>query len=323
MLRRVTLIIVLAVAAILSHTACAQQPSVQRIGFLGLTPAPSETRSSLIEVLRKALANLGYAEDRNIIIESRWPEGNQLDRLPETAAALVSLKLDVIVAVGATAARAAQGATTDIPIVFAVSVDPVAFGWRPGGNVTGFTSLDQQQARKQLEILKELIPGLARVALLGDAGAAPTLFHENEDAARTLGLQTQTLKVVRVPNPDFEGAFEAAKKEGAGAVVVINSPVTTPNRTRIAELAAKHRLPTLSPSDHADAGGLISYGTGFPELIQRAATSVDKVLRGAKPGDLPVETVTQHQFIINLKTAREIGVTFPPAMLSNASQVIR
>ena len=329
MLRLITLVVVFALGPVLSHTASAQQPAnVQRIGYLssGSAPTPATPHHGF-EAFRKALADLGYVEGRNIIIEDRWPEGGRPDRLPEAAAALVSLKMDVIAVVGAIAVRAAKGATTDIPIVFGVVVDPVAAELvanleRPGGNVTGFTTFDPQQARKQLEILKEAIPGLARVALLGDAAVRPALFQANEDAARALGLQTQALKV-RAPNPDFEGALEAVKKEGAGAVVVLDHPVTGPNRRRIAELAAKHRLPTLFPRDHADAGGLISYGTGLSEASRRTAAYVDKILKGAKPGDLPVETVTRHELIINLKTAREIGVTFPPAMLSNANQVVQ
>jgi putative ABC transport system substrate-binding protein len=302
---------------------CALHPAnSQRIGFLGPPATP------WLEALRKALADLGYAEGRNILIDSRWPEGDRLDQLPEAAVALVSLKVDVIVAHGGTAARAAKGSTTDIPIVFEIVIDPVATGLvpnleRPGGNVTGVTSFNPQQARKQLETLKEAIPGLAHVALLGDAGAAPTLFQANDDAARALDLQTLILKVERVPNPDFEGAFEAAKKNGVGAVVVLSTPVTSPNRRRIAELAAKHRLPTLSPIDHSDAGGLISFGTSFSETTRRAAGYVDKILRGARPGDLPVETVMRYELIINLKTARELGVAFPPAMLSSANQVIQ
>lgn len=327
MLRRVTLAIVFALAAVLSHAASAQQPAkVPRIGILDVLASTPAAPRIPIEIIRKAFADLGYVEGQNIIIEIRSPEGDRLDRLPEAAAALVSLKLDVIVAVGATAARAARSATTHIPIVFGLVIDPVASGLvanseRPGGNITGFTTFDPQQARKQFDILKEAIPGLARVALLGDAATASALIQAHEDAARALGLQTQTLKVERA-NPDFEGAFEAAKKEGAGAVVIFSTPVTTPDRRRIAEFAAKHRLPTLSPRDHADAGGLISYGTGLSEAIRRTATYVDKILRGAKPDDLPVETVRQHELILNLKTARDPGVTFPPAMLSSANQVI-
>jgi putative ABC transport system substrate-binding protein len=292
----------------------------QRIGFLG--------SDRLLEVFRTALADLGYVEGRDITIESRWPEENRLDLLPNAAAELVSLKVDVIVAGGGTAARAAKGVTTDVPIVFALVFDPAEAGLvasleRPGGNVTGFTSFDPQQARKQLEILKDTIPGLVHVALLGDAAATPALFHENEDAARALGLQPQTVKVPRMPNPDFEEAINQAKNQGTGAVVVISTPVTMFNRRRIAELAIKHRLPTLSPKDHADSGALICYGTGFSATIRGAAVYVDKILQGAKPGDLPVESARQHELIINLKTAREIGVAVPPPILSRANQVIQ
>jgi putative ABC transport system substrate-binding protein len=294
----------------------------RRIGFLGPPASP------VLGVLRKALADRGYVEGRNIVIDSRWAEGGRLDQLPAAAAALVGLDVDVIVAIGGTAARAAKGATADIPIVFEIVIDPVATGlvpsWeRPGGNVTGVTSFDPQQARQQLETLKEAIPGLAHVALLGDAGAAPTLFQANDNAARAMGLRTLTLKVERAPNPDFEGAFEAAKEKGAAAVVVLSTPVTSPNRRRIAELAARHRLPSLSPIDHSDAGGLICFGTSFSEITRRAAPYVEKIFRGTAPGDLPVEMVARHELVINLKTARALGVVVPPVMLSRANRVIR
>lgn len=325
MRRLATLIVVIALGAVLSYPAYSQQAAqIQRIGFLGPTPPAPPT---LLDVLRRALADLGLVEGRHITIENRWPDGDRLDLLPEAAAALVILKPEVIVAIGATAARAAMAATTDIPIIFAVVVDPVATGLttnleQPGGSVTGLTTFDPQQARRQLEILKEAIPGLARVALLGDAGAAPALFQVNEDAARALGLQPLSFKVARAPHPDFAGALEAARSAGAGAIVVLSTPVTTPHRKLIAELAAKHRLPTLSPRDHEDAGGLISYGVSFSELTRRAADYVEKILKGAKAGSLSVETVRQPELIINLKTAREIGVTFSPAMLTKATRII-
>jgi putative ABC transport system substrate-binding protein len=291
-----------------------------RIGFLGPV--------RLLEVFRTALANLGYVEGQNITIESRWPQENRLDLVPDAAAELVSLEADVIIAGGGTAARAAKGATTNVPIIFSVVFDPTESGLvsnleRPRSNITGFTTFDPQQARMQLEILKDLIPGLARVTLLGDSAATPALFHENKDAARALGLQPLTIKVARTPNPNFEAALEQAKTEGTGAVVVISTPVTTSNRRRIVELATKHRLPTLSPRDHADSGALISYGTGFSEMIRGMAVYVDKIFKGAKPGDLPVETVQQHELILNLKTSREIGITVPSAILNRANQVIQ
>ena len=314
-------------AAAISHPGFTQQHAkVHRIGFLGPTSAPPSATSQL-DILRKALADLGYVEGGNITIVGRWPDGERLDQLPGVAAALVADNPDVIVAAGATAVRAAKGATSTIPIVFAGVVDPVATGLvsnlaRPGGNLTGATTFDAQQARKQLEILKVAIPNVTRVALLGDSGAAPDLFHTNEEAARLLGLQTHVLKVERTANPDFEVAFESAKKEGADAVVVISTPVTTPNRRRIAELGIRYKLPTLSPREHADAGSLISFGTGFSQATRRAATFVDKILKGVEPGQLPIETVSQHELVINLKTAREIGLTFPSELLSSANHVI-
>lgn len=330
MLRLATLVVLIALAAGFSHAAYSQQSAgVQRIGFLGpLRPAsPPPAPPPPLEVFRAALAELGLFEGRNIIIETRWPDGNQLERLPESAAALVSLKPEVIVAVGATAARAAIAATTDIPIVFVGVVDPVATRLttnleRPGGNVTGFTSFDPQQARRQLEILKAAIPGLTRIALLSDAGAASDLGETNEDAARTLGLQVQVIKVARTANPDFAGALKAAKSAGAGAVVVLSTPVTTPHRKLIVDLAATLQLPTLSPRDHEDASPVICYGTSFSELTKRAAAYVEKILKGAKPGDLAVETVRQPELIINLRTARAIGFALPPVILGKATRII-
>ena len=268
-------------------------------------------------------------EGRNIIIEARWPEGEQLDRLSELAASLVSLKVDVIVAAGATAARAAKGATTEIPIVFAGVVNPVATGLvanttKPEGNVTGATTFDPLQAGAQIEMLKEAFPGLARIAVLGDSGAAPASFQTVEAAAASQGLQVQIIKVERgAAIPDFDGVFEASVKGGAQAVIVISTPVTTPHRRRIAEAAMKNRMPILSPREHADAGGLISFGTGFSEATRRTATFVDKILKGAKPGELPIETVRKHELVINLKTARELGVTLPSTFVSRATQVIQ
>lgn len=291
-----------------------------KIGFLG--------PDRLLEVFLAGLTSLGYVEGQNITINSRWPQQNRLDLVPDAAAELVSLGADVIVAGGGTAARAAKAATKDIPIIFSVVFDPAEAELlvnldRSRSNLTGFTTFDPNQARTQLEILEDVIPGLECVTILGDAAATLALFHANEDAARVLGLQPQTIKVARTPNPDFEGAFEQAKNEGTGAVVVISTPVTTSNRRWIAELATKHRLPLLSPRDHADSGALISYGTGFSEMIRDTAVYVDKIFKGAKLDNLPVVTVRRHELIINLKTSQEIGITIPPAVLSGASQIIR
>ena len=279
-----------------------------------------------MQAFRDGLANLGYVEGRDIIIEPRFAEG-RLERLPELAAELVRLNVDVIALAGAVTARAAKKATTNIPIVFAVVVDPVADDVvasleRPGGNVTGITSLDPQQPRKQLELLKEAIPGLVRVALLGDQGVSDFLLKANEEQARALGLQPQGLKVAG-PTPDLEGALAAARKERADAVLILEEPIVVVHRKRIAELAATYRLPTMFPGEWADAGGLIAYGTSIIEAAGRMAAYVDRILKGAKPGDLAVEVLTRKRLIINLKTAREIGVTIPPEVLKRADQVIQ
>jgi len=323
-----TLVLVCVLAIGLGQSARAQQAeSVQRIGFLGPTTAPPPA-IPLLEAFRKALAGLGYEEGRNIIIEHRWPDGDRLDQMRESAASLLKLKVGVIVAIGATAARAAKDMTTDIPIVFEVVVNPVANGLvasleRPGGNLTGATTFDPHLGAKQFEILRSVLPRLRRVALLGDSGAAPGLFQAGEEAAKALGLETLTLKVERVPNPDFDGAFGVAKKEDIDAIIVLSTPVTTPNRKRIADLAVKHRIPTLSPRDHADAGGLISYGTSFVEAAPHSAAFIDKIFKGAKPGDLPVETVRRHELVVNLNAARDLGIEIPQAVSATADRVVQ
>ena len=323
-----SLILVCFLAVGLGESALAQQgESVRRIGFLGPTSA-TPPAIPLLEIFRKALAGFGYEEGRNIIIDNRWPDGDRLDQMTESAAALLHLKVDVIVAIGATAARAAKTLTSDVPIVFEVVVDPVTTGLvasleRPGSNVTGATLFDPQLGAKQLELLSSLLPHLRHIALLGDAGAAPGLFQSGEHAARSLGLQTLTLKVERGTKPDFDGAFETAKRQDVDAIIVLSTPVTTPNRKRIAELAARHKIPTLSPRDHADAGGLISFGTSFVEAAPHSAAYVDKIFKGARPADLPVETVRRHELVVNLNTAREVGIEIPQAVLAAASRVVQ
>jgi putative ABC transport system substrate-binding protein len=328
MFKLFSLVLVSAVAAGLGSIAQAQQAvAVQRIGFLGPTSAAPPS-IPLLDVFRESLAGLGYEEGRNIAIEQQWPSGERLDQMTESAAALVKLNVDVIVAIGATAARAAKQATSDIPIVFEVVVNPVATGLvesleRPGRNVTGATTFDPELGAMQIEILRAVFPNLSHVALLGDAGAAPSLFQSAERAAQSRGLTTLTLKVERVASPDFDLVFESAKQQDVGAVIVLSTPVTTPNRKRIAELAVKHGLPTISPRDHADAGGMISYGTSFVEATRHSAAYVDKLLKGAMAAELPVETVRRPELVINLKAARELGVTVPQSVLEKASDVIK
>ena len=322
MSRLVAVVVGSVLGLLVSFTASAQPATrMQRVGFLGPSATPP-----IADVFRKALADLGYAEGRHLVIETRWPEGDQLDKLTDAARTLVEHRADVLVVVGATAARAARSVTKELPIVFIIAIDPVATGLvasadKPDGNLTGTTTYDPQQAQRQLEALRQALPGLKRIALLSDTGAVPTLNQSNEKAAQALGLQTSTVKVDR-GNPDFEAAFETVKKDGAQALVVLSTPVTTANRKRIAELAIKHRLPTLAPRDHADAGMLLSYGTSFLDATRRAAALTDRLLKGAKPADVPVETVARHELIVNQKTAREIGVTLPAAVVGAAAQVV-
>ena len=305
----------------LRQPAQAQQPTVlRRVGFLGPTDGP------LLDEFRMRLEALGGAERRSVSIIARWPEGNRLDRLGELAAELTRLSVDVILAVGATAAQAAKGATTALPIVFVAVVDPVATGLvaslaRPGGYVTGATSFDPQMAARQFGILRQAVPDISRVAILGDTGAAPAAFRGSEEAASAMGIRYLTLKADRAA-PDFAAAFDTASRDGAQAVLVLSTPVTTPNRMRIAELAVRYRLPTLSPRDHADSGALICFGTSFSSVTLRAASLVDAILKGAEPGQLPIASVTQHELIVNLSTARQLGMTLPASVVSSANRVI-
>src|ERR1700730_8949255 len=282
---------------------------------------------------RQNFSKLGYVEGRNIVFEPRFAQG-QLDRVPDFAVELARLDVDVIVALGIVGARAAQKATTKIPIVFAMVVDPVAVGivttmQQPGGNATGITSYDPQQPRKQFELLHELLPKLARVAILSDpdiphSAADPDwspIERANDATARMLGLRPQILKIKGV-NPDLEGAFAAMIKEGADALVILEVPAPSRHQKQIAELAAMHKLPTMFPGCQAGAGGLITYGTSILNTLPRLAEYVDKVLKGANPGDLPAEINSQRELVFNLKTARAIGVTISPELLKRTDRVI-
>lgn len=323
-LRKIALAGVLVVLGTVLAPAGAQQPTrIPRIGYLGHSVTQPAVRA-----FRQGLADLGYVRGRNIIIESRF-FGDRFDRLPEFAGELVGLHLDVIVVVGAVETRAVEKATTTIPVVFAIVPDPVAArvvasAARPGGNVTGFTSFDPQQPKAQLELLKEAIPKLRRVAILGDEAVPPALFTANELQALALGLQPQLIKL-RGPVPDLEGAFAAARGGHADALLVLEHPTNDTFRKQIADRAITDRLPTLFPTDFADAGwtGLMAYGTSLTLAAQQIPVYVDKILKGAKPGDLPVQAITRRQFIINLKTAQRIGVTIPSDVLKQADRVIR
>jgi putative tryptophan/tyrosine transport system substrate-binding protein len=308
-------------------SAEAQQPTkLPRLGFLA-TVSPSIV-SDRVEAFRQGLRELGYVEGKNIIIEYRWAE-LQPDRLPGLAAELVHLKVDVIVTAGPVSTRAAKGATSTIPVVMAQVNDPVGNGFvtslaRPGGNITGLSTLAPEISGKQLELLKEIVPRLSRVAVLGTStqpGTAQSL-KETELAAGALGVKLQYLDL---QDPmDIETAFQAATKGRTEGVLVLGGPVLNSRRTQIADLAAKNRLPAVyGQPEFMNAGGLMSYSASITDSYRRAATYVDKILKGAKPADLPVEQPTKFELVINLKTAKQIGLTIPPNVLARADRVIR
>jgi putative ABC transport system substrate-binding protein len=305
----------------------AQQPTkVPRIGYLAAGSALSaHTR---IEAFRQGLHALGYVEGKDIVIEYRNAAG-KLDQVARNAVELVRLKVDVIVTAGPSDTRAAKEATNTIPIIMAQDGDPVGNGFvaslaRPGGNITGLSRLAPELSGKQLELLKESVPRLARVAILGNStepGNAKSL-REMELAAGAFGIHLQYLDVLS--SKDIETAFRAAGKGRVDAGLVLPSPVTGSYRKEIADLAVKSRLPAIYwRSDFVEAGGLMSYGTSFTDLYRRAATYVDKILKGAKPADLPVEQPIKFEFVINLKAAKQIGLTIPPNVLARADKVIR
>jgi len=281
-----------------------------------------------MEAFRQGLRELSYVEGKNIIIEWRFADG-KLDRLPALAAEVVRLKVDVIVTSGSTPTRAAKVATSTIPIVMGNDNDPVGDGFvgslaRPGGNITGLSNFAPELSGKRLEILREVVPKLSRVAILGTStnpGYAQVI-KEVELAAKAFGVKLQYLEV-QDPK-DIETAFQAARKGQADAVLVLTSSALVPHRIQIAELAAKNRLPTIySNSQFVEAAGLMFYGANVLDLDRRAATYVEKILKGAKPAELPVEQPIKFDFVINLKAAKQIGLTIPPNVLARADRVIR
>lgn len=301
----------------------AQQPvKFPRIGYLAY-PSPPPDNAFL-----QGLRDLGYIERKNIAIEYGFADGKQ-ERLAGLAAELIGLKVDVIVTVGLPAAVAAKRATLIVPIVMALISDPVGAGLvaslaRPGGNVTGLSTASLDLSGKRLELLKETMPKVSRIAVLYDPDDPAKIaeFKETEVAARPLGVQAQSLEVRTLD--EFEAAFKGATRGKAGSVLVLPTALSSTHRKRIAELAAKNRLPTMwATSQHMDGGGLMSYGPDYGDLYRRAATYVDKILKGAKPADLPVEQPMKFEFVINLKTAKQIGVTIPQSVLYRADKVIR
>jgi len=303
-----------------------QATKVHRIGFLSAT-SPSAI-AARVEAFRRGLRELGYVEGKNIVIEWRYAEG-KLDRLTELSTELVRLKVDVIVTAGPPLTRVAKEATSTIPIVMAMDTDPVGNGFvvslaRPGRNITGLSTLLPEISGKRLELLKEIIPKLSRVAVLGTS-TSPTyapVMREIELAAKALKLQVQYLDVL--DPKDIETAFRAANKGRAQALLTLGSPVLDSERAHVADRALENRLPTIYPQiEYTQAGGLMYYGTNTPELFRRATTYVDKILRGATPADLPVEQPTKFELVINLKTAKQIGLTIPQSVLYRADRVIK
>jgi putative ABC transport system substrate-binding protein len=299
---------------------------VPRIGALGGSPAAHPLREAFLQGLR----DLGYVEGRTVVIEYRYDE-DKLERLPVSAAELVALKVDVIVTGSTPTAVAAKQATTTIPIVFAAVADPVADGLvtslaRPEGNVTGLASFSPELVGKRLELLKQVVPGVTRVAVLWQPGAVPErtekdMLKEAEVAARALGVRLQFVEA-RGP-ADFDRAFSDMTRARAGALSVWGNAMFFTERSRLADLAAKNRLPAVyEVKEHVHAGGLMAYGPDIAYMFRRLGTYVDKILKGAKPADLPVEQPTKFELAINLKTAKALGLRIPPSLLQRADQVI-
>ena len=318
--------LLITVLLITAPPAQAQQPKVPRIGFLA-TVSASEL-SARVDGFRLGLRELGYLDGKNLVIEYRWAEG-KFDQMPHLAADLVRLKVDIIVTGGPQATRPAKEATSTIPIVMGFDQDPVGSGFvaslaRPGGNITGLSSFAPEISGKQLELLKETVPRLTRVAVLGNSAepANGLALGETKLAAGALGVKLQYLDMLGPK--DIETAFREASKARAEAVLTLSSHFAISQRRQLIDLAVKSRLPAIYPfPEVAEDGGLMTYSVSFTDLFRRAATYVDKILKGAKPADLPVEQPKKFEFIINLKAAKQIGLTIPPNVLARADRVIR
>lgn len=303
-------------------TQAQQTKTIPKIGFLA-DPAPPPDISFLL-----GLQSLGYSDGKNLTIAYRFAKG-QHERLPGLAAELIGLKVDVLVTVGTPAAVAAKRATSKIPIVMAIVADPVGEGLvtslaHPAGNLTGLANLDTELSQKRLEILKEVVPGLSHVAVLWNSGnpAHKRALGESESAAKALTLRLQPLDV-KGPN-EFKSAFSAMTREHAGALMLLADSMFVAYRARLVDFATKDRLPSMFwTRSSVEVGGLMSYGASYADLYRRAATYVDKILKGAKPADLPVEQPTKFEFFVNLKAAKQIGLTIPPQVLARADRVIK
>ncbi len=322
--RTLELITVLALGLLAAPLAAdaQQRPRGPLVGLLGDTPGPQW------ETFRQALRDLGYAEGRTIFIEGRYSEGNTA-RFPGLAAELVSLRADVIVTEGVSATQAAKKATSTIPIVMAIVGDPLGAGFvstlaRPGGNITGSMSLSLELTAKQMELLKEVLPRLTKLAILWSGPNSPheLALRHIEPAARALRIQLQLVEA-RAPS-ELDKAFSTMRRDRPGALLVLPNPMIDAQQRRIAGLTTQSRLPAVYNKPlFAQAGGLMAYGARYLDFFQRAATYVDKILKGAKAGDLPVEQPTRFELVINLKTAKALGLTIPPSVLIRADQVIQ
>jgi ABC-type uncharacterized transport system substrate-binding protein len=325
-MRRREFVTLLGAAAVWSMAARAQQPKkVYRIGILETTSLP--LNAATFAALRDGLRSLGYAEGQNLIIEYRSADGHA-ERFPELAQELARLNVDLIVTRGTPAAVAATRASTKIPVVSAATGDPVGSGLaaslaRPGGNFTGLSSISSEIESKQLELVAELVPRIGRIAVLYNMGNPlyPPTWREVESLVRPRGIRPQLLDV-RKP-ADLGPAFDAARVQGADALLVGMDGLTQANRETIVELAREHRLPTIYPGrEFVEAGGLIAYGVSYPDLYRRAATYIDKILKGASPADLPIEQPTKFEMSVNLKAAKAIGLRIPESFLVRADEVI-
>jgi putative tryptophan/tyrosine transport system substrate-binding protein len=321
MMLRVTLTL----ANLVAPLAAAPTPGqVYRIGYLGTTPPPAHQWEALLDGLRER----GYHEGRNLVFERRFSEGHA-ERFPAFAAELVQLRVDLILVITTPAALAAKHATQTIPIVIPTAIDPVGAGLvaslaRPGGNLTGLSALTAELNGKRLELLQEVVPGVTRVAVLWNAAnpANAAAWEETQAAARALGLRLHAQEV-RGPQ-DLEGAFARTAQARPEALLVLSDALLGMHRPQIAAFATQQHLPSVFPSgEWVVAGGLMTYGPSTPDLYRRAATYVDKILKGAKPADLPVEQPMKFELVINLKTAQALGLTIPPTLLFQADEVIR
>jgi putative tryptophan/tyrosine transport system substrate-binding protein len=329
--KRIVCFVLGAMLFALCSFAEAQQPAakVPRIGYLDSGSASEPQNAAFRDAFLQGLQDLGYVEGKNINIDYRYDEGKP-EWLQELAEELVRLKVDILLAMDSNAARVAKKSTATIPVVFTTGGSPIANGLvaslaRPGGNVTGVTTNSPELVGKRLELLKEAVPKISRFAFLSDADSSSikAMFNEAHGAAKVLGVQFRSVEV-KGPKPDMEGAFRTMIKERLGALVTEAPPLISSYRVKILQLAAQYRIPAIyTGQEWANAGGLMSYGANRVEPYRRAATYVDKILKGTKPADLPVEQPTKFEFVINLKTAKALNLTIPQSVLFRADKVIK